>query len=1168
MPSSFVHLHLHSEYSLVDGIVRLSPLVKAVAACGMPALALTDQSNLFALVKFYRAAQAAGVKPIVGVDAWVIDPARDDQPTRLVLLCRNETGYRHLARLVTRSYLEGQQHGLAVIHKPWLTGYTEGLIALSGGCAGNLGRALLGGQRLLAKRLLDEWLALFPESFYLELQRTGRPSEEEYINEAIDLALTRDAPVVATNDVRFLTREDFEAHEARVCIFEGCTLADPRRPRLHSEQQYLRSPQEMAEVFADIPEALGNTLEIAQRCNFELELGGNVLPSFPVPEGNTPDAYLRGQAERGLERRLARLFDPQAGDFRAARQPYDGRLERELKVICEMGFPGYFLIVADFIRWSKEHGIPVGPGRGSGAGSLVAYALGITDLDPMRYELLFERFLNPERVSMPDFDVDFCMEGRDRVIEYVAHLYGKDRVCQIITHGSMAARAVVRDVGRVLGHPVGFVDHVAKLIPMALGMTLEKALTESEELREVYEAEEDVHSLIDLARKLEGLVRNAGKHAGGVVIAPSALTDYMPLYCEPLGQSVVTQFDKDDVEAVGLVKFDFLGLRTLTIIDWAVQAINRRRAAQREGPIDINAIPMDDAAAFELLKRCATTAVFQLESRGMKELIQRLQPDNFEEIVALMALYRPGPLQSGMVDDFINRKHGRAHVDYPHPDLEPILRPTYGVILYQEQVMQIAQVLSGYTLGGADLLRRAMGKKKPEEMAKQRSVFLKGAQARAVEGVVANHIFDLMEKFAGYGFNKSHSVAYALLSYQTLWLKAHYPAHFMAAVLSSDMDNTDKVVSLIDECTRRALRILPPDVNRSGFAFTAAGDDGIVYGLGAIKGAGKAAIEGMIAEREANGLFTDLFDFCHRIDLRKANRRVLEALIRAGALDGLGPNRATLMASLPQALATMEQHLRDTAAGQVDLFGLPSGEDRSAPTLVTQAEWTDEERLTGEKETLGLYLTGHPIARYEEELSHITTGCIAELNASAGRNGNRQNFDFARDANEPTVIIAGLVVALRTRNTRSGRMAFATLDDRSGRIDVIAFNDVYRHYRKLLAKDRLLVVEGTVSADEVSGGYRMNAERILDIDQARELYARRLIIGVDQAHAQDGFVERLADLLATFRNGSCPVWIDYRGASARTQLTLSQEWQVHPTDELLRRLKELVGLHRVRVVYE
>ncbi len=1151
MEPAFVHLHLHTEYSLVDGLVRIKPLVQRVAEMGMPAVAVTDQSNLFGMVKFYRAAMAAGVKPIIGVDLWVHNEMEPARPARLILLCRDNEGYRNLTRLVSRTYLEGQQRGIPVLRKEWLEGENGGLIALSGGRAGDVGRSLLGGHLEQARQQLRYWQTLFPDSYYLELQRTGREGEEEYLHAAVELAIAEQVPVVATNDVVFLEEDDFIAHEARVCIHEGRTLDDPRRPRNYSRQQYLRTPAEMAELFADIPEALENSVEIAKRCNVEITLGKNFLPKSPIPPGKTIDDYFAEQSRAGLERRLATLFDVNAPDFAEKRKPYDERLEVELEVITQMGFPGYFLIVADFIQWAKRNGIPVGPGRGSGAGSLVAYALTITDLDPLKYDLLFERFLNPERVSMPDFDVDFCMEGRDRVIEYVAETYGRDRVSQIITYGTMAAKAVVRDVGRVLGHPYGFVDRIAKLIPFEIGITLDKALAQEEALRELYEQDEEVAAVIDLGRKLEGITRNAGKHAGGVVISPSRLTDFTPLYCEPGGQGLVTQFDKDDVEAVGLVKFDFLGLRTLTIIDWALQTINQQRKERGETPIDIGTIPLDDKATFDLLKRCATTAVFQLESRGMKDLIKRLQPDTFEDIIALVALFRPGPLQSGMVDDFINRKHGRAKVEYPHPDLESILQPTYGIILYQEQVMQIAQVLAGYSLGAADLLRRAMGKKKPEEMAKQRAVFTKGALERGVDEKTATHIFDLMEKFAGYGFNKSHSAAYALVSYQTAWLKAHYPAAFMAAVISSDMDNTDKVVTFIDECRDMGLEVIPPDINRCQHRFTITDDKTILYGLGAIKGVGEAVIEAVVEAREKGGPFSDLFDFCQRIDLKKANRRVLETLIRSGAMDRLGPNRATLMEALPEAIRMAEQRLRDAAMGQSDLFGIGTTALESGK-YPERKEWDEELRLRGEKETLGLYLTGHPIERYLPELEQFITSRIVDIKPTRNQ----------------SIIIAGLIVAMSTRNSkRGGKLAFVTLDDRSGRIELVVFPEDYERHRELLVKDRLLIVEGDVSIDDYSGGYRISAREIYDMERARSRFAKRLVIAVEQRQAGNGFIHTLAETLGPYREGSCPVAIDYRRKDVSATLLLGESWKVRPADLLLQRLSELAGTERVRLEY-
>ncbi|MCG7992718.1 MAG: DNA polymerase III subunit alpha [Candidatus Thiodiazotropha lotti] len=1165
MAASFVHLRVHSEYSLVDGLVRVKPLVKQVAEQGMPAVALTDQSNLFALVRFYQAALAAGVKPIAGVDAWIRNPDDVNTPYRLVLLVQNQVGYQNLTRLVSRSYREGQHLGRPLMEREWLMGNTEGLIALSAGRHGDVGRALLAENSSQAKHLLKGWLELFGDRYYLELHRTGRADEERCLHQSVALATEFGVPVVATNDTHFLQQSDFDAHEVRVCIHEGRTIDDPRRPKNYSDQQYLRSPEEMEALFSDIPEALQNSLEIAKRCTIELTLGKNFLPDFPIPEGMTIEEFLEAESRKGLDWRLNHIFDTGSAEFAEQRKIYDERLQVELDVINSMGFPGYFLIVADFIQWAKDNDIPVGPGRGSGAGSLVAYALKITDLDPIEHELLFERFLNPERVSMPDFDVDFCMDKRDQVIDYVAHRYGRDSVSQIITYGSMAAKAVVRDVGRVLGHPYGFTDRVAKMIPFEIGMTLDKALNESDDLKQSYQTDEEVGELIDMAKKLEGCARNAGKHAGGVVISPGLLTDFTPLYCEANGEGLVTQFDKDDVEKVGLVKFDFLGLRTLTIVDWALKAVNGERVKQNLEPLDINAIAMDDKGSFKLLKSAETTAVFQLESRGMKELIKKLQPDCFDDITALVALFRPGPLQSGMVDDFINRKHGRAEVAYPHPDLEPILKPTYGVILYQEQVMQIAQVLAGYSLGGADLLRRAMGKKKPEEMAKQGEIFRKGAVERGVEEATATYIFDLMEKFAGYGFNKSHSAAYALVSYQTMWLKAHYPAAFMAAVCSADMDNTDKVVPLIEECRRMQLKVEAPQVNLSHYKFTAIDEQTVVYGLGAIKGVGESAIESVIQERESHGVFEDIFEFCRRIDLRKVNRRVLESLIRAGALDGLGANRATLMLQLPLALKLAEQHHAMEAVGQNDLFGM--GEPQPAEASHTQVipkdveEWEEEQRLQGEKETLGLYLTGHPIDRYLGELDSICSSRIGDLSLDGAPAGGQRRRGVP-------VVVSGLVVTASHRQTQRGRMGTLLLDDRSGRIECTLFNENYEQHRDLISADKILVVSGMLNYDEFRGGLSIRADNLLTIEQARSHYARMLNIHMRTDQLEPGLLcESLEQTLSPYLGGTTGVRLHYRNAEASGDIQLGKDWRVNPTDELLKRLEQLFGVGSVSVGY-
>ncbi|MHB8454721.1 MAG: DNA polymerase III subunit alpha [Acidiferrobacterales bacterium] len=1170
MTAPFVHLHVHSEFSLVDGIVRIDDLVATATAQGMPAVALTDLSNVFGMIKFYQAAVSAGIKPIIGADVSIDNPADRNKPFRLVLLCQDAIGYRNLSELLTRAYGEGQYAGRPRIAKDWLWTLSGGLIALSGAMDSDIAQALLAGSSALAGTLADEYQRGFPGRYYLELQRTGHARQEEYNRAAVHLAHGKGLPVVATNAVQFIAPTDFAAHEVRVCIQDGRVLTDTRRPRNHTEQQYFRSSAEMAELFQDIPEALENSLEIARRCNLRLEFGRYYLPDFPLPDGQSVDQVLRMQAHAGLQSCFAAM-PPETRDL--CREEYLKRLDLELGVIVQMGFAGYFLIVADFIQWAKNNNVPVGPGRGSGAGSLAAYVLGITALDPIKYELLFERFLNPERVSLPDFDIDFCIEGRDRVIEYVTERYGKEKVCQIITHGTMAAKAVVRDVGRVLDHPYGYVDKLAKLIPMELDMTLDKALEREPILRERYEREEDVRALLDTARALEGLARSAGRHAAGVVIAPTALTDFMPLYCEQGSKQFVTQLDMKDVEILGLVKFDFLGLRNLTIIDKAVKTINAARVASGEVPLVIEQIPIDDPETFALLKSCRTTALFQLESRGMKDLIQRLQPDNFEEIVALVALFRPGPLQSGMVDDFINRKHGRERIKYPHASLEPILKPTYGVILYQEQVMQIARVLSGYTLGSADLLRRAMGKKKPEEMAKQRDVFVKGAAARGVSEKLAADIFNLIEKFAGYGFNRSHSAAYALIAYQTAWLKAHYPAAFMAAVLSADMDKTDKVVTIIAECRDMHIALRPPDINCCDYVFVPlkddvreagiaqvqkgkAADDGqpvhtILYGLGAIKGLGGSAIEAILEARRSGGEFRDLFDLCRRIDLRRVNRRVLESLIRAGALDNLGPDRAAMMASLNLALAAAGQYSKNRDAGQNDLFGAmsaPVDEQR----FVDVPPWSEEERLQGEKETLGLYLTGHPIQRFEAELRHITDACLADL----------------KPTENSTIVVAGLVVGMRTMNTRRGdRMAFVTLDDRTGQLELAVFSELYERHRELLGKDNLLVVEGQVSVDEYSGGFRMSAETIYDINQAREAMATRLEIDVDSHLAGNGFMRELQEILKPATPGRCPVFLRYQRADAEAEIALGQQWRIIPTSIVLDRLSQLAGQEHVRLIY-
>jgi DNA polymerase-3 subunit alpha len=1204
MSASFVHLRLHSEFSLVDGLIRIKPLVKKVAEMGMPAVALTDFSNFYALIKFYKAAVAAGVKPIYGCDFQVMDDDDDSHVSKLCLLAQSDKGYRNLTELISMAFQKGQRLGQPYIKRAWLADYAEGLIALSGGREGEVGQALLAGNTELAKQRLEFFMGLFPDRFYLELQRTGREHEEVYIHAAVDLALERECPVVATNEVCFLKAEDFEAHETRVCIHDGRALDDPRRSRSYSEQQYLRTPEEMMELFSDIPEALANTVEIAKRCNVEISLGTYYLPEYPIPDDFEQDPFFQQEpfeplkeqtikvlhknwqgkedspeyakelrtgiffrkiSIEGLNERMEFLFGE---DSVKHYKEYRDRLDFELDIILEMGFPGYFLIVMDFIKWSKDHDIPVGPGRGSGAGSLVAYAQKITDLDPLQYDLLFERFLNPERVSMPDFDVDFCMENRDQVISYVADNYGRDAVSQIITFGTMAAKAVVRDVARAQGKSYGLADKLSKMIPFEVGMTLEKGYEQEEQLRDFIRDDEQAQEIWQMALQLEGITRNVGKHAGGVVIAPSKLTDFAPLYCDETGSGLVTQFDKNDVEEAGLVKFDFLGLRTLTIIDWAVKMINRPQEDGSSIGLEIERIPLVDAATYQLLKRAETTAVFQLESRGMKDLIKRLQPDNLEDLIALVALFRPGPLDSGMVDDFVNRKHGRAEVAYPdakyqHEWLKPILEPTYGVIVYQEQVMQIAQELAGYSLGGADMLRRAMGKKKPEEMAKQRSSFEAGAKEKGVDPTLAIKIFDLVEKFAGYGFNKSHSAAYALVSYQTAWLKTHYPAQFMAATMSSEMQNTDKIVIFIEECRAMKLDYRLPDVNEGEFMFSVDKDGAIIYGLGAIKGLGEGPIENIIAAREEGGPFKNLFDFCERTDPRKVNKRAIEALIRSGSFDRLGEERAVLLSAMPEAVKAAEQSAGNRDAGMMDLFGDVVPADNSGEVYANYQQirpLTPKEKLGGEKDTLGLYVTGHPIDEYEKEIRQFVRNRIIDL----------------KPDHSPQQM-AGLVVALRTmKNKRGDTMAFITLDDRSARIEVSLFSEAFEEAREKISKDAILVVEGQVTFDDYSGQLKVRGKSVRTLLDARQSHIQSLQLVLkeqDFASASNGrgnnnFSQQLQQLLEPSINGSCPVMVEYHRQGACGKVRLGERWQVQPSDELVQRLKDRFGDNSVRLNYD
>ncbi|HEY0178576.1 MAG TPA: DNA polymerase III subunit alpha [Dokdonella sp.] len=1179
MSPGFVHLHVHSEYSLVDSTIRIPEkpeyglpekaarpnLISRAVELGLPALALTDVANLFALVKFYKAAETAGVKPIAGSDLWIADPQDRGRPQRVTVLCQNHTGYLNLSRLLSRAYAENRHGEHALVEAAWLDEAGDGLIALLGH-GSDVGQLLLAARDDAARARAEWWRRRFPERLYLEIVRTQRAHEDAFLGAALDLAARLELPCVATNDVRFLVREDFEAHEARVCIHAGRVLADPKRPRDYSPDQYLKSAAEMSALFADLPELLDNSVELATRCNLELRFGKYFLPAFPVPSAHTLDSYIREKSRDGLRRRLE--AGAPAEGFASA--DYERRLDAELDVIVQMGFPGYFLIVADFINWAKANHIPVGPGRGSGAGSLVAYALGITDLDPLRYGLLFERFLNPERVSMPDFDVDFCMDGRDRVIDYVARKYGRDRVSQIITYGTMAAKAVLRDTGRVLGMPYGQVDKIAKLIPkMPLDLSLEDALGRSKKSREepdrvvgefkaLYESDEEVAELVDLALKLEDLARNAGKHAGGVVIAPGPLADFAPLFSESGGgDGLVTQFDKDDVEAVGLVKFDFLGLRTLTIIDWTVAAVNARRAAAGEAPLDIMSIPLDDPAVFDLLKKARTVAVFQFESRGMQGMLKDAKPDRFEDIIALGALYRPGPMD--LIPSYCARKHGRETIEYPDPRVEPVLRETYGIMVYQEQVMQMAQIVGGYSLGGADLLRRAMGKKNPAEMAKQRAIFRQGAARDGVDERQADAIFDLMEKFAGYGFNKSHAAAYALVSYQTAWLKTHYAAEFMAAVLSSDMDNTDKVVNFLGEARALGLTVLPPDVNASAYMFEATDAKTIRYGLGAVKGVGRGAVENVVEARRHGGAFRDLADFCRRIDAQKLNKRVLEALILSGAMDALAKNRATLAAQLPECMRAAEQRTRDAQAGQNDIFGAVAGAAVPELKLAEVDEWPIAQRLAGERDTLGHYLSGHPTDAWRALIAEVATCAVGEIDQHyRPPQGERRS----RFADLPTFTLAGCVVAVRRQGDNR---AFVTVEDYSGKFEAVLYRESWVEYGPLLTRDAILVFEGGLSVDEFTGGFQLRVNSVTTIEAACERRARLVRVRLNGVDA--GFAARLHGALVGHRGGTTPVRLAYRNAAGQAEIELGAEWRVRASPALADRLQALDGVLAAELVF-
>ena len=1149
---SFIHLRVHSEYSLVDGTIRTSDLVAWAADQDMGAIGISDQDNLFGLIKFYKAALAVGVKPIMGCDLK-LSGGPDEDSSRITLLVRSAAGYRHLCELVSAAQLNNGN-----LAAEQIADKSAGLICLVGGLDSQPGQLLLAGKVDAASQSIQQWMAIFPGCLYLEVTRCGRRGEEELVQRLVKVADALDCPLVATNDVRFVGKDDFLIHEARVCIHEGRVLEDPRRERRYSEEQFLKPVALMEALFPDLPDALQNTVEIAKRCSLPLELGQVYLPEYPTPDGSTTDAYLSRVAREGLEKRLPSILASAAEDLVECRNRYQDRLEHELGVINQMGYSGYYLIVMEFIQWARQQGIPVGPGRGSGAASLVAYALQITDIDPLPYDLVFERFLNPDRVSMPDFDIDFCMERRDEVIQHVVDLYGKEAVSQIVTFGTLGARAVVRDVARVQGKPYSLGDKLSRMIPFDPRMTLGRACEEESELSELVKEDEEVAEIWEMATRLEGLPRNIGKHAGGVVIAPTRLTDFSAVCSDDAG-GLMTQFDKDDIEQAGLVKFDFLGLRTLTVIDWAVGNIHRRLP---ESGIDITRIPLDDLKVYRLLQRGETAAVFQLESPGMTDLIKRLRPDSFDDISSLVALYRPGPMK--MADDFARRKHNPAEISYLHPQLEPVLHNTYGVILYQEQVMQIAQVLAGYTLAQADLLRLAMSKKKVEEMARHRRVFCAGATVRGVEERLAEEIFDLMESFAHYGFNKSHSVAYAKVAYQTAWLKTHYPADFMAASLSSDADNTDKVVNHIEVCRKMGIKLLAPDINQSHYRFIADQQQAIIYGLSAVRGLGTGMVEAIV-EARGDKSFKDLFDFCQRVESRRIRKKAMEVLIDCGAMDSLvGPEvdaaciqqedltnwkRSLLHSNLDEAVGLSELNARNADTGSQDLFGeltVIAGPERYR--IPRDMHIMDHRAcLEAEHESLGFYLSGHPFTLHQAVIRKLAPTELAKLTGSSE----------AR-------YVAGLIVGQRTiRSKRGDPMSFVTLDDRSDCLEVLVPRELHASCQEKLRDDQVVAMRVTAT-QKGSGRLMVNASEVLTLPEVRMRSTRCLLLKVAAEKMKPDFCRGLRRLLSPYRReDGCRVSIHYLRADAEGRLWLGDAWRVELHDDLLSQLGASYGPDQV-----
>jgi len=1161
---TFTHLRVHSEYSIADGLVRIDDLVGAAAKDQQPALAITDLANMFCMVRFYKAARGKGIKPIVGVDAWITNDDNRDKPHRLLILAKNRSGYLQLCDLLSKAWLTNQYKGRAELRVEWLEALAtsvstlepdvdqaNALIVLSGAGFGDVGQAIDNGDIARAEKAAERWARIFPGHFYIEIQRAGQPNQEQGVRHSVALASRLGLPVVATHPVQFISKDEFIAHEARTCIAEGEMLANAKRVRRFNEEMCFKSQAEMAELFKDLPGALANSVEIAKRCNVTLTLGKPQLPDFPTPAGMTIDDFLVSETKKGLEERLLQLF-PDPAVREKERPRYEARLEFENQTIIKMKFPGYFLIVAEFIQWGKNNGVPIGPGRGSGAGSLVAYALKITDLDPLKYNLLFERFLNPERVSMPDFDIDFCQEKRELVIQHVKDLYGRDAVSQIATFGTMAAKGAIRDVGRVLDFGYNFCDGISKLIPFKPGkpVSIAEAIEEEPLLKERLENEEEVKQLLDLAQQVEGITRGIGMHAGGVLIAPGKLTDFCPLYTQGGDAGVVSQYDKDDVEAVGLVKFDFLGLTTLTILDRAVNYI--RALDPQDAEFNLETLPLTDRPSYKLLSDAKTVAIFQLESRGMQGMLKDARPDRFEDIIALVALYRPGPMD--LIPDFCKRKHGEKF-DYPDPRTESILSETYGIMVYQEQVMQMAQIVGGYSLGGADMLRRAMGKKKAEEMAEHREIFRAGAAKDGLSTEKADEIFDLMEKFAGYGFNKSHAAAYALLSYHTAYLKVHHTAAFMAANMSLAMEDTDKIKILVEDAIDVCkLTILPPDVNESQFRFTPEGAprsvtgkqvSNIRYGLGGVKGAGQGAIEAIIAARNEGGKFKDLFDFCKRVDRKQINRRTIESLIRAGAMDAFGVDRAILLASVAFAMEAAGQAA--AAANQVSLFGGDDSDLVAPPDYVKATPWTDRQKLAEEKIALGYYLSGHMFDSYAQEVRRFAKTKMKDLEPS-------------RDPR----MMCGVISGTRTQMTQRGKILIVALDDKTAVHEVTVYSEVFEANKNAFKEDEFLLVVGKVSEDRFNGGLRITAEKVFDLATARIQYGNKLEMDLASSISTD----KLAEILQPHRMADgMPVSLRLKTGEIPFTMQLGDEWRVAPSDTLKQALELTLGAKDVAVEY-